>query len=287
MIYQTTLPDILYGHAVPPEDSFLKDGNIFCVADGITRDPSSPKNFTKLPRVLKKYPNPSGARFVADIFCQTFVRTVRGKTPSIKNVEHAFHQGNCEIAKYNHQHIKKVDYLVNDYFGCVASAGVVYNCKLFWGGICDCGIIIYNKKGQVKFQTPNWMKDFHQYDDNHLQTKDFNYRLAKYRKVVRSQYRNKLNNISNGRCVSYGALTGEVEAQSFMHFGEVKLSKGDLIIFYSDGFEFVVREKRFFKTIYQKSESLTDQKFIPYSLTLAKKNRDKYGHERTLIAYIY
>ena len=77
------------------------------------------------------------------------------------------------------------------------------------------------------------------------------------------------------------------EAEKFMNFGEIKLNKGDLIVFYSDGFAFTVSHKKFFKTIYQETESLTDQLFIPYTLLLAKQNPPKFGKERTLIAIIY
>ena len=72
-----------------------------------------------------------------------------------------------------------------------------------------------------------------------------------------------------------------------MNFGELKLAKGDLIVFYSDGFEATVRHKYFFKTIYQPSDSLADQKFIPFSLSLAKQSPAEYGKERTLIAVVY
>ena len=72
-----------------------------------------------------------------------------------------------------------------------------------------------------------------------------------------------------------------------MNFGEIRLNKGDLIVFYSDGFMSIVSHKKFFKTIYQENESLTDQLFIPYALLLAKQNPLKFGEERTLIAIIY
>ncbi len=288
MIYKVSLPGILYGHLKPPEDCMLIDGRIFCVADGITRDPLSPKNLTKLSveESLKNYPNPSGARFAADIFCESFVKLLNKKTPSVKAIKNAFIFGNEEIAQLNKKSIKKIDYLVNDFFGCVASGGVVHNNRLFWGAICDCGIIVYDKYGKIKFQTPDWIKHFAEYERQNLQKKDFNFAIPKYRKMIRSEYRNKPKKIFKNKCVSYGALTGEKEAEKFMHFGEVKINKNDLVVFYTDGFEATVKHKKFFKVIYQKTKSLIEQSFIPFSLCLAKKNQNQFGKERTLIAFI-
>lgn len=273
---------------MPPEDSMMVDGKIFCVADGITRDPISPKDFINLPieDSLKNYPNPSGARFAADIFCESFVKSLNKKVPSLNTIRNAFIFGNKKIAELNKSNTKKVDYLVNDFFGCVASGGIIYNGKLFWAGICDCGIIVYDKNGKIKFQTPNWMKTFEEYEKSNLQKSDFNFAMPKYRKMVRSEYRNNAKKIVENKCVSYGALTGENEAEKFMNFGEIELSKGDLVVFYTDGFEATVQHKKFFKTIYQKTESLADQAFIPFSLSLAKKGYNKFGKERTLIAVI-
>lgn len=288
MIYKVSLPNILYGHLMPPEDSTLVEGKIFCVADGITRDPISPKDFTNMSidDSLKKYPNPSGARFVADIFCESFVKFLSKKDPTLKTIRNAFIFGNKKIAELNKKHIKKVDYLVNDFFGCCASGGVINKNKLCWGGICDCGIIIYDKNGKVKFQTPNWMKLFEKYENKHLRKKGFNWPMPEYRKMIRSEYRNNAKKTVNNKCVSYGALTGEKKAEEFMNFGEIGLSKGDLIVFYSDGFEYTVQHKKFFKTIYQKDKNLADQHFIPYTLSLAKQDYHKFGRERTLIAII-
>ena len=288
MIYKVSLPNSLHGHLMPPEDSMLTAGNIFCVTDGITRDPSSPKDFTGLSceKVLEKYPNPSGARFAADIFCESFVESLSKNALSLDTVRNAFIFGNKKIVELNKKHIKKVDYLVKDFFGCCASGGVIYKNKLFWGGICDCGIIVYDKHGKIKFQTPNWMKTFENYENKYLRKKNFDWSMTKYRKMIRSEYRNNVKKIVNNKCVSYGALTGEKEAEKFMNFGEIELSKGDLIIFYTDGFENTTQHKKFFKTIYQKDKNLADQYFIPYTLSLAKQENLKFGRERTLIAII-
>ena len=288
MIYKVSLPSILHGHLMPAEDSMLVEGRVFCVADGVTRDPISPKNITDLSTedLLKKYPNPSGSRLAADLFCESFIKFLNKKIPTLKTIKNAFIYGNEKITELNKKNPSNIDYLVNDFFSCVASGGVIYNNKLYWGGICDCGIIIYDKQGKIKFQTPNWMKSFEKYEKKKLHKPDFNFSQAKYRKMVRSKYRNNVKMIVNNECVSYGALTGEKEAEQFMKFGEIYLDKGDLIVFYTDGFENTILHNRFFITIYQKTINLMEKHFIPYSLTLASQDYHKFGRERTLIAIV-
>ena len=175
MLYKASLPNDLYGHLMPPEDSMIVGGRIFCVTDGITRDPISPKNFINLSieDSVKKYPNPSGARYASDIFCKSFVKSLNKKIPSLKTIKNAFVYGNKKAGELNKKYIKKADYLANDFFGYVAIGGVIYKNKLFWSGICDYGIIIYDKNGKIKFQTPNWMKPFENFENKHLRKKKF------------------------------------------------------------------------------------------------------------------
>jgi len=274
---------------MPAEDTFLIDDKIFCVADGVMRDPISPKDFTgkSIEEILKKYPNPSGAKLAADVFCKNFIKSLRTeKIKNTKNVKKAFIQGNKAIAQLNKNYIKKVDYLANDYFGCVISGGVIKNKKLYWGAICDCGIRVYDKSGKIKFKTPNWMKTFETYENKYIRKKNFDWSLPQYRKLIRSEYRNNIKKIFNNKLISFGVLTGEKEAEYFMEFGKVDLTKGDLIVFYTDGFENTVKHSKFFDVIYNPSEGITKKRFLPFTQDLAQKNTAKFGKERTLIAVI-
>lgn len=288
MIYKITQPSLLYGDLIPAEDSMMQIDNVFCVADGVTRDPKSPKDFSnkKPEEILKKYPNPSGAKLVADVFCKSFSKTVLRKSPTMELVKKAFIAANNNIAKINKKHIHNVDYLVNDFYGCVASGGVILGNKLYWGGISDCGIIVFDKNGKVKFQTENWMSDFVDYENKYLKTRDFNWAKPKYRKMIRSEFRNNSTQIINEKLVSYGVLTGEKTATAFMNFGEVKLDKKDLIVFYTDGFEDTIKRKDFFKKIYSNTMVPASNSFLRYTSSLAKKDYHKFGRERTLISVI-
>ena len=285
MIYKITLPNTKYGKLTPPEDAFLMDKKIFCVADGITRDPIAPKDFRgeSAEELLKNYPRPSGAKIAADLFCKEFVKTLKQGNL----VKQAFIAGNNAIAGLNKKNLKKVDYLVNDFWACVACGGVIKNNILCWGAITDCGVAVFDKKGKIRFQTPVYMTEFANYEKTYLRKPDFNWALPEYRKMIRQEFRNRPDKIFKGKCVSYGALTGEKAAEKFMHFGEIKLERGDLVTFYSDGFYPMINHKDFFNKINHHANDVIDKNLIPFSQKLAKEDYKKYGKEKTLVAFFY
>lgn len=278
MNFGITLPNTKYGHLMPQEDTFLIEKDVFCVADGITRDPISPLDFEGLTIEdgLKNYPNPSGARMAADLFCQEFVKNIGHEESSDK----AFIKANSAIAELNKKYIKKVDYLVNDFYACVASGGTIINKKLKWGQICDCGIIIFDKNGNKKFQTENGMTPFKSY----IKGKEQRWGNPERRKYIRSQFRNNPEQIVEGKLVSYGALTGEKTAAPFIKSGTIDLSSGDLVIFYSDGFENLVVENGFFDALYKNNEESAKKDLLEFDKQYSANQYEEFGHERTLIA---
>lgn len=284
-IFFISLPNIKYGRLIPAEDSFLFHKNVFCVADGITRDPIGIDNFNGalLSDFAKSYPKPSGASIAADEFCQTFIKRLKNKkTINLKMMRQAFVSGNKAIGALNKKFVRETDYLANDWWGCVACGGAIIENSLYWGAICDCGIAIFDRFGFLKFRTRNWMNDFLRYETARLNRPDFNWNDAEYRKKVRSKFRNNYK-ISAG----YGALTGECTAEKFMHFDKIDLERGDLIVFYTDGFEKTISQRGFFKAVYQEKQVAFKNKMEALSFNLSKKNYSDYGKERTLIAVIY
>ena len=275
MVESIKLPNSDYGRLVPEEDSLLISGNVFCVADGITRDPTSPSDFTGASKeeITKYYPNPSGARKAADLFCKTFIESIEEE----KDIKKAFIKGNNAIKELNTREIKEVDYLVNDYYGCVATAGYIDGKRLFWGNITDTRIAIINK-GKITFQSPNCMEAFDQYSRQF--PGDWN--KPDRRKEVRSQFRNNRDKIYNGKCVSYGALTGEKTAENFMNFGEIELKSDDIIIFYTDGFEDTIKYPDFLELLNKPVEEIVSP-LTKLSERLAKENYARYGKERSMI----
>lgn len=264
---------------MPEEDALQYSESVFAVGDGITRDPLTELGLDShtIEELLSFYPNPSGAKWAADLFTFVFVSEAK-----ISSVREAFIRANTQIAKLNAEYIPKVDYLINDYFGCVASGGVIQDNTLHWGVIGDCGILVFSTEGDLLFRTPNSVESFERFIQEGKIV--FKWETKEGRKLVRSQYRNRPDQIIDGQCASYGALTGEPAAEAFLYTGEYKLSTGDIVIFYSDGFEATILHPNFFKTI-QDFQNI-DINLKSFSQKLAQESPEVYGRERTLIATV-
>lgn len=257
----------------PIEDQFYASETEAIVADGITRDPigindlstCSPKDF------LERYPRPSGAELAAKVICDIFSKTDGSL------MEKLIKCNEC-VRELNDKYISKCDYLENDYYGAVASCISIENCTLNYAYICDCGIIVYDRLGNIKFQTED---DKELYSDPYINKIGIPWNLPEARVIVRRDYRNNLSNIQDDKCVSYGAITGEKSAIEFIRTGQFQLSYGDIIVVYSDGFSKFLYDKDFISQIldFEKVE------FERYIEAKSRLNYEKYGKEKTLVLF--
>lgn len=214
---------------------------IISAADGITRDPEGLDTIPDIEeeriKIAQKYPNPSPARQAAELFCNTFISFLH--TQEINNediIKKAFDYSNQEIYKKLNKSLD-VNYLDRDYAGCVASGGIIQNGMLFCGFITDCGVCIFDKKGNLKFRTndesPN--KDIGKILQEKYKT---SFKYSKGRRIIRSIYRNNLQ-----EPLAYGALTGEAAAINYVRTSSLKLEKDDSVIFYTDGMKTILFSK--------------------------------------------
>jgi serine/threonine protein phosphatase PrpC len=264
---------------LPEEDSFryleATSSAIIAVADGITRDSMCAmyKQCNKaVLKILKGYPNPSPAKLAAEKFCESFTTYLK-QEPQVnkKTITSAFSYANNEIFKLNEENVACVDYSENDYWGCVASGGVVINNTLYWGHICDCGVCVFDKFGNLKFRTEDDMQNANKCIDS-LGDK---WGLAKWRKEFRIKYRNN----PNENYGSYGALTGEKAALNFVRVGKFELSDKDYVLFYSDGMADIIYSNNFKRKL-AKNGLIGLEKFCR---NMAFMNR-RYEREGTLVA---
>lgn len=274
------LPNIRHKDSLPQEDSSALAPKIWAIADGVTRDPKLPENFKSksIEDILAYYPKPSGAKMVANIFTKNFV-TLAKKNLSIKDI---FKKINLLINIYNKKNIDKVDYLVNDFFACVACGGYIKNNSLKYGLIGDCGMAIFNSDGKLNFCTKDGMKPFVDYENKFLKKSDFNWSMPEYRVLIRSEYRNYIKKPKEKK-IAYGALTGEVEALSFVTIGERKIRPGSKIVFFSDGARQLVLSSGFSKLMKENITQKLKIKIINLSLEKAEKNYEDFGRERSVI----
>ena len=274
LIYKNTFENIMtVGFDFPVEDQYYVNENVAIVADGITRDPIGISDFSKCSKkdFLEKYPRPSGAELAVNDICETFSKT----NGSLVN---RLIESNKSVRKLNETYISECDYLENDYYGAVASCISIEDDILNYAYICDCGVFVYDKNGNMKFKTED---DKELYSDPYINKIGISWDLPEARKLVRSKYRNNLNNIVDGKCVSYGALTGEESAVSFIRSGQIKLEDGDIIIVYSDGFSYYLTDKEFINNIINFDNAV----FETYIEEKSKEDYEKYGKEKTLVIF--
>ena len=274
LIYKKTFDDVsTVGFNFPIEDQYYANDKEGIVADGITRDPIGISDFSKYTKedLLKYYPRPSGAELAAKKVCESFSKS-RGLL-----VDRLI-EANRKVRILNEKNISKCDYLENDYYGAVASCVSIEDNILNYAYICDCGVIIYDKNGNIKFKTEN---DKELYSDSYINKIGISWNLPEARIIVRSKYRNNLKNIIDGKCVSYGALTGEEDASHFIRSGCFYLDKGDIVLVYSDGLSNYLNDGEFInQLLYFKKEKFED--FIEKK---SKEDYEKFGKEKSLIMF--
>lgn len=276
MQFSFSKPNLRYGHLMPAEDTFRMGSEIFVVADGITRDPPDVADFTGRPmeEILAHYPNPSGARLAADTFCDAFT----GAIAQGVSVPAAFVTANAAIAKLNAAHVPQPDYLVNDFFACVAAGGTIRGRTLAWTVVGDCGVAVFAADGSMKCISPNQVAVFEKFEAQGKVILDWN--KPEGRKMVRSEYRNQPEKFIDDICASYGALTGETSVEAFIYSGTMALESGDTVVFFSDGFEPILTHPEFLPAIRNEKDPLGHLTELDSKLTASDM---KYGKERTLI----
>ncbi len=274
LVYKNTFDNIMTaGINFPVEDQYYATDTEAIVADGITRDPIGISDLSKssMKEMIEKYPRPSGGELAAKEVCDSFSSFAGSLLDRLITA-------NESVKRLNEKHILECDYLENDYYGTVASCISIDNDILNYAYICDCGVIVYDKNGNVKFKTDD---DKELYSDPYINMIGIPWYLPEARVKVRSEFRNNINNIVDGKCVSYGALTGEESAVNFIKYGQVKLDDGDIIIVYSDGFSYYLFDKEFISHIINFSRD----EFKKYVEAKSREDYEKYGKEKTLVMY--
>lgn len=258
------------------EDYFRIKDNLFCLADGVTRDSIEgkaipyPKDKKEVEEWLSVYPNPSGAYEAAKICANQFVHILANYKESQINeqaIQDIVKIVNQQIGKINEG--RKIDYLKEDLYCCVAVGGIIIGDTLYCFSIGDSHIIVLDKTADVIFQTNNNHKAFEDYLDNiYSKEHEFDWDNDNCRVMVRKKYRNKPKEQYHGQEVSFGVLSGEKEAEHYIEVNKVDLKRAKYVCAYSDGCEpyFATQEKRM--AIMKEPELIAQE-----------------GKERTLIIY--
>ena len=263
-----------YGFKPIAEDYYKIENNIFCIADGVTRDDINgnavpyPKNKKEVEKWIELYPNPSGAYEAAKITADTFVELLKKEEKVNKEaILKVAREANSAVWNINKG--RKIDYLKEDLYCCEAVGGIVQDDKLYAFSIGDCHISAYDEEFNLLFTSINNHKYFEDFLYNiYMKQNEYDWNKPECRKMVRRDYRNKPDKKLEGKDISFGAFTGEKEAEYYIDLYEVDLKNTKYICAYSDGYEpyFETKEKV--------------QKLIN-----APQSSAMEGKERTLIIY--
>ena len=102
-----------------------------------------------------------------------------------------------------------------------------------WGYIADCGVAIFDEKGNMRFKTEDDGPSKHDalmWKDPRLQSLKWENPIA--RMIIRRDYRN-----NSGKQCAYGVLTGEDSSLYFVRTGVQELRPRESLIVYTDGLE--------------------------------------------------
>ena len=185
----------------PQEDYLIASDSppIFVVSDGVTL------NYKKIFEDNAKYPSPSPAGDVAEIFCEAVIRNATEKYGEFdaSQIIEVFKQANYEVKNYNEQ-IDKSDFSGNPtgYYAATGSFVITKNNKAYWASICDAFVAHFDENMNVKF-------------------------------------------MSSGVCSPYAVINGEERMVDHLEKGVFDLESKDRIFVFTDGFEHYMKNTDF------------------------------------------
>lgn len=262
------------------EDSFCVDNNIFCVADGITRELSSgraffyPTTIEEAKYIIANYPNPSGATLASQLCANNFVKYA-SELPQDSITENDIleivKKINKDIKDLNKSKNKKIDYGFNDYFACVAVGGIIKENTLYCFAICDCKIYLLDENYNIVFNSASSSLSLIPYKDSFsfykLFNLNWNWSNIKYRKRYRRVIRNNTKRLHQNK-YTYGALTGEKSAIPFIKTYKIPLDNVKYILAFSDGCDDCLNSKEKIISVLENPEQIQNE-----------------IHEKTLLIY--
>lgn len=214
----------------PNDDYYCMAGRVFAVADGVSRTPYSKAQY------------PATSQLAAAIFCiEVTCALEKGKA-----FEQAFAHANGAIVEMNKAKgitPETLEYLLRDYVSCMGVAGMlskeVQN-RFSYGYVGDCGILVYGADGLPIYMSENDVFVLETFREQRgFATQD----------ERRIWWRHDMRNRPDARYMTYGALTGELEALSYLRTGFVDLQPGDIVILFSDGMYPFLFDRVFLKLV--------------------------------------
>ena len=259
------------------EDYYAITRNLFCVADGVTRDLIDgtslkyPSTKEEAQAVIEKYPNPSGATLASTICATSFIKYASSIAKvSEDSVLEVLKKINSDIGEINKSRTN-IDYVKEDLYGCVAVGGIITDDYLYCFSIGDCRIKLLDDNFNTTFDTENLNHNLLPYEEPKefidLYKDEWKWENPKYREYYRKNIRNNVQRFENGE-YSFGVLTGEETALPFVKISKVSLTNVKYILAYSDGCEECLDSKEKIISIIANPEQIKNE-----------------AHEKTLLIF--
>lgn len=259
------------------EDYYATTRNLFCVADGVTRDLIDgtslkyPSTKEEAQAVIEKYPNPSGATLASTICATSFIKYASSIAKvSEDSVLEVLKKINSDIGEIN-KNRTNIDYVKEDLYGCVAVGGIITDDYLYCFSIEDCRIKLLDDNFNTTFDTENLNHNLLPYEEPKefidLYKDEWKWENPKYREYYRKNIRNNVQRFENGE-YSFGVLTGEKTALPFVKISKVPLTNVKYILAYSDGCEECLDSKEKIISIIANPEQIKNE-----------------AHEKTLLIF--
>lgn len=259
------------------EDYYATTRNLFCVADGVTRDLIDgtslkyPSTKEEAQAVIEKYPNPSGATLASTICATSFIKYASSIAKvSEDSVLEVLKKINSDIGEIN-KNRTNIDYVKEDLYGCVAVGGIITDDYLYCFSIGDCRIKLLDDNFNTTFDTENLNHNLLPYEEPKefidLYKDEWKWENPKYREYYRKNIRNNVQRFENGE-YSFGVLTGEETALPFVKISKVSLTNVKYILAYSDGCEECLDSKEKIISIIANPEQIKNE-----------------AHEKTLLIF--
>lgn len=246
------------------EDAFFVDEGraVIIVADGITR-----RGFSG------EYPNPSPAAAAAAAAADAMGRTLAGQQARVTlvGVRNAFKRGNAAVQVLN----KKLslwddhNWWDRDLAGTVAACLVVKPHRFLYGFIGDCGVAHFVADGRIQWRTPDLVAPATAYSPS-IEEIGQKQRFI----TVRRDFRNR----PQAPHPTFGVLTGEKAALSYVQAGSRSYTTGDILAVYSDGAAPFVVDEATFSQLLATSEASAIQDYVAQ-----RSSSEQHNDEKTLI----
>ena len=190
------------------EDYYATTRNLFCVADGVTRDLIDgtslkyPSTKEEAQAVIEKYPNPSGATLASTICATSFIKYASSiDKVSEDSVLEVLKKINSDIGEINKSRTN-IDYVKEDLYGCVAVGGIITDDYLYCFSIGDCRIKLLDDNFNTTFDTENLNHNLLPYEEPKefidLYKDEWKWENPKYREYYRKNIRNNVQRFENG-----------------------------------------------------------------------------------------